>query len=135
MGLVLETDAYSMAKHDFRSMCSIARTLELVGDKWTLLIVRDLMWHGKRTFQALQDSAERVPSNILSERLKRLAKWGLVRRTAYQQRPVRYSYHLTDEGRSLEPVLLQIMAWGHKHLGGGRYDPKSGKSWKAGTGP
>ena len=61
-----------MAKHDFRSTCSIARTLELVGDKWTLLIVRDLKWHGKRTFQALQDSAEHVPSNILSERLKRL---------------------------------------------------------------
>jgi DNA-binding HxlR family transcriptional regulator len=120
-----------MAKHDFRSRCSIARTLELVGDKWTLLIVRDLMWHGKQTFQALQDSAERVPSNILSERLKRLAQWGLVRRSAYQQRPVRYAYYLTDEGRSLEPVLLQIMAWGHKHLGGGRYDPKSGKSWKA----
>ena len=132
MGLVLETDACSMAKHDFRSTCSIARTLELVGDKWTLLIVRDLMWHGKRTFQALQDSAEHVPSNILSERLKRLAKWGLVRRSAYQQRPVRYSYHMTDEGRSLEPVLLQIMAWGHKHLGGGRYDPKSGKSSKPG---
>ena len=123
-----------MAKHDFRSTCSIARTLELVGDKWTLLIVRDLMWHGKQTFQALQDSAERVPSNILSERLKRLAEWGLVKREPYQQNPVRYAYQLTDEGRRLEPVLLQIMNWGHEHLGGGRYDPKSGKSWKARTG-
>jgi DNA-binding HxlR family transcriptional regulator len=122
-----------MAKHDFRSTCSIARTLELVGDKWTLLIVRDLMWHGKQTFQALFESAEGVPSNILAERLKRLAKWDLVRREAYQKKPVRYAYHLTEEGRSLEPVLLQIMAWGHEHLGGGRYDPKSGKSWKAGS--
>jgi DNA-binding HxlR family transcriptional regulator len=123
-----------MAKHHFRSACSIARTLELLGDKWTLLIIRDLMWHGKQTFQALQDSAEHVPSNILSERLKRLAGWGLVRRSAYQQRPVRYAYHLTDEGRSLEPVLLQIMAWGHEHLGGGRYDPRSGESWQPRTG-
>ena len=123
-----------MARHAFRSTCSIARSLELMGDKWTLLIVRDLMWHGKRTFQALQDSAERVPSNILSQRLKRLAEWGLVRRDAYQQRPVRYAYRLTDEGESLEPVLLQIMAWGHRHLGGGRYDPKSGKSWKPAKG-
>jgi DNA-binding HxlR family transcriptional regulator len=106
-----------------------------VGDKWTLLIVRDLMWHGKQTFQALQGSAEHVPSNILSDRLKRLEKWGLVRRSAYQQRPVRYAYHLTDDGRSLEPVLLHIMAWGHEHLGGGRYDPKSGKSWKPQAGP
>jgi DNA-binding HxlR family transcriptional regulator len=117
-----------MARHAFRSTCSIARTLELVGDKWTLLVVRDLMWHGKRTFQALQDSAEGVPSNILADRLKRLARWGLVRREAYQQRPLRHAYELTAEGRSLEPVLLQIMAWGHAHLGGGRYDPKSGRS-------
>jgi DNA-binding HxlR family transcriptional regulator len=119
-----------MAKHEFRSMCSIARTLELLGDKWTLLIVRDLMWHGKHTFQALQGSAERIPTNILAERLKRLEHWGLVERRAYQQRPVRYAYHLTDEGKALEPVLLQMMAWGHKRLGGGRYDPATGKSWK-----
>lgn len=109
--------------HDFRSDCSIARTLELVGDKWTLLIVRDLMWHGKHTFQALQDSAERVPTNILAERLKRLMRWGLVRREPYQDRPVRYAYHLTEAGRSLEPVLRQIMRWGHESLGGGYYDP------------
>lgn len=124
-----------MTKHDFRSTCSIARTLEVMGDKWTLLIVRDLMWHGKQTFQALQDSSEGIPSNILSERLKRLEKWGLVRREAYQRNPVRYAYHLTEEGRSLEPVLLQIMAWGHEHLGGGRYGPTSGKSWRSRTGP
>jgi DNA-binding HxlR family transcriptional regulator len=120
-----------MAKHDFRSSCSIARTLEIVGDKWTLLIVRDLMWHGKRTFQALQDSAEGIPSNILSERLKRLEAWRLVSRAAYQQNPPRYDYHLTEEGKALEPVLLQIMTWGHKHLGGGRFDPKTGRSFKA----
>ena len=119
-----------MKRHKFRSDCSIARSLEIVGDKWTLLVVRDLMWHGKHTFQALQQSAERVPTNILSERLKRLDQWGLVRREAYQQRPVRYTYNLTDKGKSLEPVLLHMMAWGHKRLGGGRYDPATGKSWK-----
>lgn len=123
-----------MARHEFRSACSIARTLEIFGDKWTLLIVRDLMWHGKHTFQALQDSAERIPTNILSDRLKRLEQWGLVRREAYQQRPVRHAYSLTDEGKSLEPVLLQMMAWGHKRLGGGCYDPATGKSWKPGVG-
>lgn len=119
--------------HEFRSDCSIARTLELAGDKWTLLIVRDLMWHGKQTFQALQDSAEHIPSNILAERLKRLSDWGLVQRAAYQQNPPRYAYSLTDTGKSLEPVLLAIMAWGHHHLGRGRYDPVSRKSWKAAT--
>jgi DNA-binding HxlR family transcriptional regulator len=99
-----------------------------------LLVVRDLMWHGKNTFQALQESAERVPTNILSERLKRLEKWGLVRREAYQQRPLRHAYRLTAEGKSLEPVLLQIMEWGHKRLDGGRYDPVTGKNWKPGKG-
>ncbi|NJO34793.1 MAG: helix-turn-helix transcriptional regulator [Rhodospirillales bacterium] len=123
-----------MKKHQFRSNCSIARSLEVVGDKWTLLIVRDLMWHGKHTFQALQESAERVPTNILSERLKRLEQWGLVHRKAYQQRPARYTYHLTDEGELLEPILLQIMAWGHKRLGGGRYEPATGKNWRPGMG-
>ena len=123
-----------MAKHDFRSTCSIARTLEIAGDKWTLLIVRDLLWHGKQTFQALQDSAEHIPSNILSERLKRLVEWGLVRRVPYQQNPVRYAYQLTEKGKALEPVLLQIMAWGHRHLGGGRYDPATGKSYRSSAG-
>ena len=122
-----------MAKHDFRSTCSIARTLEIVGDKWTLLVVRDLMWHGKHTFVGLQESAERVPTNILSERLKRLVAWGLLSRDAYQQRPLRYAYHLTEKGKSLEPLLLQIMDWGHRRLGGGRYDPVTGKNWKPGA--
>ena len=124
-------DAGVMANKDFRSNCSIARTLDVVGDKWTLLIVRDLLWHDKQTFQALQASAESVPTNILSDRLKRLVKWGLVRREAYQDNPVRYAYRLTDAGKSLEPVLLQIMAFGHKQFGGGRYDPKTGRSIKA----
>ena len=108
----------------FRSRCSISRTLELTGDKWTLLIVRDLLWHGKHTFKALQSSSERIPTNILSERLRRLSSWGLLDRKPYQDRPVRYAYELTEAGRALEPVLLQIMQWGHKYLGGGTFEPK-----------
>jgi len=108
--------------------------LELIGDKWTLLIVRDLLWHRKHTFQALQNSDERIPTNILSQRLKRLIELGLVRREAYQDRPVRYAYHLTEAGRTLEPLLLQIMGWGHEHLGGGLYDPASKRSTGSRTG-
>lgn len=119
------TETLKTEDHEFRSRCSIARTLELVGDKWTLLIIRDLLWHGKHTFQALQGSAERIPTNILSARLRRLMAWGLVAREPYQERPLRYAYHLTEQGRSLEPVLLQIMQWGHAHLGGGRFDPRN----------
>jgi DNA-binding HxlR family transcriptional regulator len=93
-----------------------------------MLVVRDLMWHGKHTFQELQNSEERMPANLLSQRLKRLMRWGLVRREAYQDRPVRYKYDLTDKGRSLESLLLQMMGWGHVHLGGGLYDPKQKKT-------
>ncbi|WP_299684222.1 helix-turn-helix domain-containing protein [uncultured Tateyamaria sp.] len=113
---------------DFRSRCSIARSLEVIGDKWTLLIVRDLMWHGKETFQALQHSEEHIPTNILSSRLKRLLELGLVEKSPYQNRPVRYRYTLTEAGRSLEPVLLSLMDWGHARLGGGRYDPTTGQT-------
>jgi len=116
----------TQADHDFRSRCSIARSLEILGDKWTLLVVRDLMWHGKHTFQELQNSEEHLPPNLLSQRLKRLMEWGLVEREAYQDRPVRYRYRLTPRGRELEPALLQIMRWGHAHLGGGLYDPDEG---------
>lgn len=120
--------ARAKAGRGFRSSCSIARSLELLGDKWSLLIVRDLLWHGKHTFSALQGSAERMPSNILAHRLKKLMAWGLVRREAYQENPVRYTYELTEAGKTLEPLLLQIMRWGHAHLEGGLYDPKTGKS-------
>ena len=74
-----------MTNNEFRSPCSIARTLEVVGDKWTLLIVRDLMWHDKNTFQALEESAENIPINILSDLLKRLERWGLLYREAYEK--------------------------------------------------
>jgi len=108
----------------FRSGCSISRALDVVGDKWTLLIVRDLLWHDKHTFKALQESAERIPTNLLAERLRRLMHWGLVSREPYQDRPVRYAYELTDTGRALEPVLEAAMRWGHDNLAGGFFDPR-----------
>lgn len=116
------------AETNFRSRCSIARSLDLIGDKWTLLIIRDLMWHGKDTFQALQNSEEHIPTNILSSRLKRLVDLGLAEKTPYQDRPTRYNYSLTANGRSLEPVLQSLMNWGHGRLGGGYFDPDTGRN-------
>ena len=108
----------------FRSECSISRTLELLGDKWTLLIVRDLLWHGKHTFKELAD-AEGIPTNLLSGRLQRLIDWGLADREQYQDNPVRYRYYLTDAGLALEDTLVQIMTWGNRYLGGGFYSRKA----------
>ena len=109
-----------VGEHRFRSNCSISRSLEVFGDKWTLLIVRDLMWHDKNTFKELAD-AEGIPTNLLAERLRRLIQWELVTRKQYQENPVRYTYHLTKAGLALEETLLQIMRWGNRYLGGGLF--------------
>lgn len=100
-----------------RSRCPVACTLDLLGDKWTLLVVRDLLFD-RHTFKALQSSPERIPSNILADRLKRLEREGILQRKLYQDRPPRYTYHLTPKGRSLGPVLQAMLAWGSTHVPG-----------------
>ena len=103
---------------DFRrSACAIANTLDLVGDKWSLLVVRD-MFHGKRTYGELLDSPEGIPTNILADRLKRLEDAGIIASAPYQQRPVRYAYTLTERGRALGDVLLAFVRWGKRFIPG-----------------
>jgi DNA-binding HxlR family transcriptional regulator len=102
-----------------RSVCPIANTLELVGDKWSLLVVRDLL-HGKKTYGELLDSPEGIPTNILADRLRRLTEAGVIEGSAYQERPVRYAYTLTEKGAELGNVLLALVQWGKKHIPGTR---------------
>lgn len=97
-----------------RSDCPIACTLDLIGDRWTLLIVRDLML-GKRRFSEFLTSGEGVTTNILAARLKRLERAGLVERSRYQEHPPRSDYHLTQAGQKLAPVLKEMLAWGREH--------------------
>jgi DNA-binding HxlR family transcriptional regulator len=97
-----------------RSCCPITNGLDIFGDKWTLLIIRDLML-GKRRYQDLISSPENIASNILADRLKRLQFAGLIDRQAYQQNPARYEYVLTEKGKDLKPVLEAIIGWGKKH--------------------
>jgi len=97
-----------------RSCCPITHALDIFGDKWTLLIVRDLVL-GKSRYLELISSAEKIASNILADRLKRLEAAGLITRRAYQQKPVRYEYSLTEKGESLKPVLAAIISWSQKH--------------------
>lgn len=101
-----------------RSVCPIANALDLIGDKWTLLVVRDLLFLGKRQFGEFIQSPERIPSNILADRLKRLEKAGLVTRKPYQNRPVRYEYRLTPKGADLLPVLKEMVRWASRHIPG-----------------
>jgi DNA-binding HxlR family transcriptional regulator len=100
-----------------RSPCPIANTLDILGDKWTLLVIRDL-FAGKSTYSEFQSSPEHIPTNILANRLKRLADYGIIEKAPYQQRPVRYAYQLTVKGRSLAPVLKAISEWGTKNITG-----------------
>ncbi|MGH7793903.1 MAG: winged helix-turn-helix transcriptional regulator [Candidatus Binatia bacterium] len=102
-----------------RSDCPIANTLDIVGDKWSLLVVRDLL-HGKRTYGEVLDSPEKIPSNILAERLRRLEAAGLVKRSAYQEHPIRYAYTLTDQGAALGKILLALVEWGKRYIPGTR---------------
>ena len=80
-----------------RSKCPVSCALDLLGDKWTLLLVRDLLL-GKGTYTEFQQSPEGIPTNILAERLKRLLAAGIIEKLPYQERPVRYRYHLTGKG-------------------------------------
>lgn len=97
--------------------CPIARTLEIIGERWTLLIIRDL-FRGPQRFQDLQESLAGVAPNMLSDRLKTLEEHGLVRREFYSDHPPRASYALTPLGRDLGPVLRSLVIWGARRFGG-----------------
>ena len=90
--------------------CSIAATLEVVGDRWTVLILRDV-FRGVRRFGELRDDLG-IARNLLSDRLSRLVGHGVLEKVPYQQRPVRYEYRLTAKGADLSPALIALMRWG-----------------------
>src|SRR4051812_4841615 len=91
----------------WRSACPVACTLDVIGDRWTLLVVRDLLL-GKRRFGDFLQSAEGIPTNILTDRLKRLERAGLVATSRYLEHPPRFEYHLTPEGQALAPIVRAI---------------------------
>jgi DNA-binding HxlR family transcriptional regulator len=96
-----------------KERCAIAAALEVVGDPWALLIVRDAFW-GVRRFE---DWRERlgIARNVLASRLKQLVEHGVFEKRRYNERPPRYEYRLTSKGRDLYPVLMTLTAWGDKH--------------------
>jgi DNA-binding HxlR family transcriptional regulator len=101
-----------------RSPCPVACTLDLVGDRWSLLLVRDLLLAGPRRYGELLAAPEGIPTNILSDRLRRLQGAGLIEARVYSQRPPRREYALTERGRALGPVLEAISQWGLRHVPG-----------------
>ena len=97
-------------------VCSVARALEVLGDRWTLLVLRDAFSRVRR-FEDFQRSLG-VARNVLTDRLNRLVDEGILRRVPYQERPVRFEYRLTDKGRDLYPVLIALMQWGDRYTAG-----------------
>ena len=95
--------------------CPIARSLDVVGDRSTILILRDLVRFGPRKFQDLERSLSRISPNTLSLRLKRLEEAGIVERRFYEQHPPRAEYLLTEVGKELRPVLKALFEWGERH--------------------
>lgn len=95
--------------------CPVAKSLEVVGDRWTLLLVRDLL-RGPRRFQDLLNTLAGIPPNILSDRLKLMEEHALVKRRFYSEHPPRAEYGLTDKGRELGVVVGALAAWGSRHL-------------------
>lgn len=95
--------------------CPVAAALEVIGDRWTLLAIRDLLRHGARRFQELEISLAGVSPNTLSARLKRLEEAAVIERRLYENRPPRAEYLLTEKGRALGPIVLAMKKWGETY--------------------
>lgn len=98
----------------YQQMCPIARTLDVIGDRWALLLVRELLL-GATKFNELRERVGNAPARTISERLKALEDRGIIERRAYSAHPPRASYHLTEAGESLKPVLEALFRWGIDH--------------------
>jgi DNA-binding HxlR family transcriptional regulator len=105
------------SKHDGdrRSGCPISVALEMIGDSWSLLIVRDLMFKGHRTFNEFLRSGEGIASNVLTNRLAKLETAGVIRKREHTGDARRYEYLLTKKGIDLAPVMLEVVLWSVRH--------------------
>jgi DNA-binding HxlR family transcriptional regulator len=104
-------------------VCSVARTLEVVGERWTILIVRDALLGTSRFDGFLANLG--IARNVLTDRLNGLVDNGILDRVAYQHRPLRHEYRLTQKGRELLPVIVTLMEWGDRHLAGEAGPPRT----------
>jgi DNA-binding HxlR family transcriptional regulator len=104
-----------MKENHLRSDCSICYALDIFGDKWTLLILRDMLFEGKSSFSEFKASEEKIASNILTDRLKTLDAEGFLIKTASAANKAKYLYSLTDKAIDLLPVFVELFSWGDKY--------------------
>jgi DNA-binding HxlR family transcriptional regulator len=104
-----------MVSKSEREPCPVARTLNIIGERWTILILRELLTHDACKFQELETSLRGISPNTLSARLKNLEDHAIVERQFYERHPPRAQYVLTEKGRELGPALRALRGWGQKH--------------------
>lgn len=102
-------------RNEQRSGCPIATALDIVGDRWTLVVLRDLLT-GKSRYSEFLESPEKITTNILADRLEKMEAAGLITKSPYQERPVRYAYALTKKGRDLHPMLREMCRWANRYI-------------------
>jgi DNA-binding HxlR family transcriptional regulator len=103
-------------KKEFRSGCPISSTLDVVGDKWSLLIIRDMLLKHKMTFKEISDSDERISPSTLSARLKLLESYKLIFRTKMPENKKENIYLLTEKGIRLAPIIIEFSLWGNSNM-------------------
>jgi DNA-binding HxlR family transcriptional regulator len=102
----------------FRSKCPISCALDLIGDKWTLLIMRDAILLKQKTFGEFRNSSEKIASNILTDRLNKLVSNGVMTKTQNAQNKLIFNYELTERGQELKPILFALFKWGSENVMG-----------------
>ena len=103
-------------KKEFRSGCPIASSLDIIGDKWTLLIIRDMLIEHKKTFKEISDSYEKIAPSILSARLKLLATYKLITKRKFPENKKENIYLLTEKGIHLAPLIIEFSLWGNSNM-------------------
>ena len=105
-----------MMTQKFRSTCPISAALDIVGDKWSLLIIRDMLFSGKKTYTEFSNSTEKIATDVLSNRLKKLNDLGIITKGKLENNKKVNIYSLTEKGVELLPILLEIAVWSDTHL-------------------
>lgn len=103
-------------KQNFRSNCPISSALDIIGDKWSLLIIRDMMFSGKKTYSDFSNSSEKIATNILSNRLSMLEELGIIDKGKKEGNKKTNIYSLTQKGKELLPIILEIAQWSDNNL-------------------
>ena len=103
-------------ENNFRSDCPVSSALDLFGDKWSLLLIRDLVYFGERTFKDFSEAAEGISSARLSDRLTRLETLGLLTKSDHPTNKKVYLYNLTNKGKDLFPIIAEYIRWSNKYL-------------------